>query len=82
MYANDHVGITSLSIYQWQLTENILNLLQPFEEVTKRFSSNSVFISEVIVEVQVLLRYLGKKENDEGVQTMKVNYGSLLTHAL
>ena len=71
MYASDHYGITSLSIYQWQLTENILRLLQPFEEVTKRFSSNSACISEVIVEVQVLLRYLGRKENDEGVQTMK-----------
>ena len=62
MYANYHVGITSLSIYQWHLNENILRLLQPLEEVTKRFSSNSAFISELIVEVQVLLRYLGRKE--------------------
>ena len=51
--------------------ENILRLLQPIEEVVKRFSSTSISISEVIVEVQILLRYLGKKENDEGVQTMK-----------
>ena len=50
MYANDHAGITSLSIYQWQLTENIFGLLQPFEEVTKRFSSNSVYLSELVIE--------------------------------
>ena len=64
MYANDQVGITSSSIYQWSLTKSII-------WVTKRFSSTSAFNSEIIVEIQVLLRYLGIKDNDEEVQTMK-----------
>ncbi|KAI6647671.1 Zinc finger BED domain-containing protein 4 [Oopsacas minuta] len=63
--------LQTLLYNQWHLVEKILRLLQPIEEVIKRFSSTSISISEVIVEVQVLLRYLGKKENDEGVQTMR-----------
>ena len=44
IYANDHVKITSFSIYQLKLIENVLRLFQPFEEVIKRFSLKYVFI--------------------------------------
>ena len=52
--------------FKWKAIEAITTLWR----VTKRFSSNAVSISDVIVEVQIILRYLGKKEKDE-VQTMK-----------
>ena len=71
MFVTDHGGIQNLSNYQWELTENILRVLQPFEELTKRFSSDIVSIGEVIVEIRIILHYLAKIEKSQGVQTMK-----------
>ena len=51
MFVTHHGGIQNLSNYQWELTENILIILQPFEELTKRFSNDVVSIGEVIVEI-------------------------------
>ena len=71
MFVKDHGGIQNLSNYHWELTENILRTLQPFEEVQKIFCSNIVSIAEEIVEIRVILFYLCKKDKDKGVQTMR-----------
>ena len=42
------------------LIENILGILHPFVELTKRFSSNVVSIGEVIMKIRMILHYLAK----------------------
>lgn len=63
--------IPTITAYQWALIENILRILQPFEEITKQASSDKEIISFVIPAVATLKSYLSKRQKDEGVQTMK-----------
>src|SRR5678815_2690550 len=55
----------------WKLMENIIRLLQPFEELTKRASDEDVDLSFVIPVVNGLQKYLAKTWKDSGVKTMK-----------
>ena len=55
------------------LLEKTINLLKPFEAVTKEMSATCSFVSEVIPMVATLKLYLIKKRGGEfsGVGTMK-----------
>ena len=60
-----------LNANHWKLMENIIRLLQPFEELTKRASDDDVDLSFVIPSVNALQKYLAKTWKDSGVKTMK-----------
>ncbi|KAF2897480.1 hypothetical protein ILUMI_08695 [Ignelater luminosus] len=55
-------SLNNLSPSQWELMEQCIKLLKPFEEITKITSSSVSCISEVIPHVVTLLKYLGKEE--------------------
>ncbi|KAJ8913579.1 hypothetical protein NQ315_013984 [Exocentrus adspersus] len=73
LYIVEHPGLTDLTYHEWQLSENLINLLKPFEEITKLISSQNSCISEVIPFVSTLKAYLTntKENNFSGVGTMK-----------
>lgn len=73
LYVNENNEITNFSLHQWTLIQNCLNLLHPFEEITKQISSSKSLISEVIPMVVTLNKYLSKFSSSEvsGVGTMK-----------
>ncbi|XP_050309320.1 zinc finger BED domain-containing protein 4-like [Anthonomus grandis grandis] len=71
VYAADH-NVDNLTSNQWVLLESLINLLQPFEEITKKMSSNKALISEVLPTVVTLKKYLMKDQAEFfGVGTMK-----------
>lgn len=72
LYAAENGKIQNLSSTQWTILENVLHLLQPFEEITKIMSSSEGIASEVIPTVLTLQRYLDKTGSQFfGVGTMK-----------
>ncbi|XP_071054789.1 zinc finger BED domain-containing protein 4-like [Onthophagus taurus] len=72
IYAADN-DIVTLNTNQWSLIQPLLDLLEPFEEITKVMSSNVAFISEVIPTITTLKVYLSKEDENlfHGVGTMK-----------
>lgn len=62
LYVVEHETLTNLTIQQWGLLEQCINLLKPFEEITKITSSGVSCISEVIPHVYALKKYLDKTE--------------------
>lgn len=62
LYITDHDILTNLSPSQWELMEQCIRLLKPFEEITKITSSGLSCVSEVIPHVAILLKYLEKEE--------------------
>lgn len=72
LYILDHGTLTDLTFSEWELVGSILNLLKPFEDITKITSSSDCFISEVIPFVSTITAYLNKENaNFAGVGTMK-----------
>ncbi|XP_035811793.1 zinc finger BED domain-containing protein 4-like [Amphiprion ocellaris] len=66
----------TLTATQWDLLEKTVQVLAPFEELTREVSSSSPSASDVIPMVQVLKRLLSRPEEaDEGIRTIK---GTLL----
>lgn len=61
LYLTDS-NVSNLSAEQWELLDQLLKLLQPFEEITKITSSGYSCISEVIPHVATLMRYCNKKK--------------------
>lgn len=70
LYIADHNKLNNLSAEQWELMEQCIHLLKPFEEVTKMTSSGLSCISEVIPHVATLLRYLQKEETARNVPNL------------
>jgi len=72
VYAADN-NLDSLTANQWALIEPLLQLLQPFEEITRKMSSNETFIAEVLPTIVTLKEYLKQESNSvfHGVGTMK-----------
>lgn len=62
LYTTDHDSLNNLTPSQWELMEQCIKLLKPFEEITKITSSGLSCISEVIPHVVTLTKYLGKEE--------------------
>jgi len=56
---------------QWQLTEKVLCVLQPFEEATKEVQYLTASISTVIPIVNALIQQLEKECEDKGIRAMK-----------
>ncbi|KAL0879633.1 hypothetical protein ABMA27_003348 [Loxostege sticticalis] len=54
-----------LPTQQWNLMEQCINLLKPFEEITKITSSGLSCVSEVIPHVTALKKYLDKTETEQ-----------------
>jgi len=56
----------------WLLMESLIHLLKPFEELTKRISSNKSIISEVIPAIMILDTFLNRPNTSHfGVGTTK-----------
>lgn len=64
LYLTD-CNIDNLTAAQWELLEQLLKLLQPFEEITRITSSGYACISEVIPYVVTLIRYCDKTITSE-----------------
>ncbi len=75
LYATDY-NLQVPTANEWKLMENVIRLLQPFEEHTKLLSSNNAPISVVIPAVAVLQHYLNKDDGEKsaGVRTMKQEF--------
>ncbi|KAL2096795.1 hypothetical protein ACEWY4_006009 [Coilia grayii] len=74
VFATEHAlpARASLTVHQWGLTEKLVTLLAPFEELTKQISSHSSSTADVIPSVVALKRLLSKEtEADSGVRTTK-----------
>lgn len=71
LYATKFGEINNLTATQWTVLEKLLNLLKPFEEITKQIASSRSLISEVIPIVTTLKLYLSKSGDFFGVGTMK-----------
>ena len=64
-----------MSASEFGLTEEILSVLKPFEEISKLASSDTKKINYIISAVATLQSYLSKKRNDSGILTMKEELG-------
>ena len=65
LYVADHDTLVNLTAQQWSLMEQCINLLKPFEEITKITSSGLSCVSEVIPHVTALKKYLDKAETEQ-----------------
>ena len=64
-------NIPVISSYGYNLIENVIRVLKPFEEFTTLCSSDKEIASSIIPAVSTLKIYLGKQNKDAGVQTLK-----------
>lgn len=65
-------SLPSFNANDWTVMESLLNLLRPFEELTKRISSNKSIISEVIPAIMSLSSFLNHPSSIHfGVGTTK-----------
>lgn len=69
-YAADR-DISTLTAMQWSIVENVLHVLQPFEEITKILSSDCETIGYVIPAIVILHSYLSKRQKDAGIVMLK-----------
>jgi hypothetical protein len=53
-------SLPTFNVNDWTLTESLLNLLRPYEELTKRISSNNSIISEVIPAIMSLYSFFNR----------------------
>ncbi|KAF2883571.1 hypothetical protein ILUMI_22635 [Ignelater luminosus] len=65
LYVTDHDTLINLTAQQWSLMEQCINLLKPFEEITKITSSGLSCVSEVISHVAALNKYLDKDQTEQ-----------------
>ncbi len=71
-YTADHELPTTLTTNQWGLPEKLMTSLEPFEELTRKVSSDTASTADVIPSVTVLKRLLSMEtEADSGLKTMK-----------
>ena len=63
--------IPQLTATQLEIAAKVIEVLEPFEEITKAVSSNASTISLVIPFVRMLHRTLKEQHNDKGIQSMK-----------
>ncbi|XP_069963284.1 zinc finger BED domain-containing protein 4-like [Bactrocera oleae] len=65
LYVADHDTLINLTAQQWNLMEQCINLLKPFEEITKITSFGLSCVSEVIPHVTALKKYLDKTGTEQ-----------------
>ncbi len=72
VYVSENELPATLTLNQWNLLEKMVNVLAPFEEMTRQVSSSDALASDVIPAVTVLQRLLLKQmDEDHGIKTMK-----------
>ncbi|XP_033229111.1 zinc finger BED domain-containing protein 4-like [Belonocnema kinseyi] len=68
----------SLTCAEWEILEELANLLQPFEEVTKSLSYNESCMSEVIPTIKTLHFCLSKQNISSPLSSFKADFESNL----
>lgn len=78
--SENEVGtITTLTSNQWNLITTLLNLLRPFEEITRQMSSDTAHLSQVIPLLKTLEKFLEQQgEQFFGVNTIRESFLSEL----
>lgn len=71
LYASEHNLPSNLTSNQWMLAEKTVQVLAPFEEITRAVSAETATCADVIPAITVLKRALAREENDTGIKTMK-----------
>lgn len=71
-------NIPNLTANQWDILEQLLKLLQPFEEITKITSSGLSCISEIIPHIVTLKSYCTKKSVAESTLKVSIARTSIL----
>uniref|UniRef100_A0A8C5MY44 BED-type domain-containing protein n=1 Tax=Leptobrachium leishanense TaxID=445787 RepID=A0A8C5MY44_9ANUR len=72
VYASEYELPVTISANQWNLMEKVLNILAPFEELTRQMSSSDAFASDVIPSVTVVQTVLSDMAGeDQGIGTMR-----------
>ncbi|XP_023212104.1 zinc finger BED domain-containing protein 4-like [Centruroides sculpturatus] len=71
LYLTDTVNISNLTAEQWEIVDQLLKLLKPFEEITKITSSNYSCLSEIIPHVVTLNRYCNKAVSSDLAPKLK-----------
>ena len=62
-YATDYEMPAEFTSYQWKLAENMVTLLDPFDELTKDISKSTASAADVIPSIKALIRLLEKEED-------------------
>ena len=71
-YVADYDLPATLNAAQWGVIENLLTILTPFEELTRKISSSAACVSDVIPSIVALTRLLGTSaDTDQGIKTAK-----------
>nr|XP_029714017.1 zinc finger BED domain-containing protein 4-like [Aedes albopictus] len=71
-FAGEVSTVKNLTEYEWNMTSRLLELLRPFEEITRIVSSEDSCISEVIPYVATLRLFLEKSNSEhKGVEPTK-----------
>lgn len=69
-YAADYELPATFTANEWGLIENMLTLLEPFEELTREISESDASAADVIPSLKALIRYMSKTvDSDHGVKT-------------
>lgn len=72
LYATEHELPATLATHQWEVMDNVLTILEPFEELTKEISSSTATAADVIPAVTALKRLLERQSStDHGMDTAK-----------
>lgn len=72
VYAAEYELPATFTAHQWELIDNVLTILAPFEELTKEISSSTATAADVIPAITALKRLLERQANtDHGVGTAK-----------
>ncbi|XP_065323078.1 zinc finger BED domain-containing protein 4-like [Gordionus sp. m RMFG-2023] len=80
LFIIDNPNLGNLSLYEWELAERVIDVLEPIQRVTKEISTESCSISNVIPFVEILKSELTiNGDTDRGVQTMKNTTNNQLT---
>ncbi|XP_078023607.1 zinc finger BED domain-containing protein 4-like [Epinephelus lanceolatus] len=71
-FGAEHEVLASFNSNQWGLIENILKILEPFEELTRAISTSTASAGDVIPSVMALKWFLSRySPTDHGVGTTK-----------
>jgi len=70
-YSTEHDISATLTKHQWGLLEKVVEMLRPFEEITRQIISDEAMLADVVPIVTAVKMTLAKQTNDSGVQTMK-----------
>ncbi|XP_067131335.1 zinc finger BED domain-containing protein 4-like [Centruroides vittatus] len=71
LYLTDTTNISNLTAEQWEIVDQLLKLLKPFEEITKITSSNYSCLSEIIPRVVTLNCYCNKAMSSDLAPKLK-----------